>query len=142
MVLSTDGGAATCRAPRSGARRRSLAAERGSQSLELALAIPFVVLALTVVLHAAVLAADLVAAQNVALQAARVAAVDDDAAVATAVTKAAGRRPVDVDLQPPSPHRRAGDLVAATVKLRSRAFGPFGVTAWVPATATVRVERP
>lgn len=116
--------------------------ERGSQSLELALALPFVVLGLTIVLHAAVLAADLVAAQNVALQAARVAAVDDDDAVADAVAQAAGRRPVEVDVEPRSPQRRAGDLVAATVRMRSHAFAPFGVTAWAPAKATVRVERP
>ena len=139
MVLTTTGGAARRRAPR---RSGWLADDGGSQSLELALALPFVVLGLTVVLHAAVLAADLVAAQNVALQAARVASVDDDDAVAAAVAKAAGRRPVEVDVEPRSPQRRAGDLVAATVRLRSRAFAPFGVTAWAPAKATVRVERP
>lgn len=129
------GGAATCRAPRAGG-------ERGSQTLELALAVPFVVLGLTVLLHAAILGADLVAAQNVAFQAARVAAVDDDDAVVAAVAQAAGRRPVDVELQPTSRDRHAGDLVAATVRLRSRAFAPFGVTVWAPAKATVRVERP
>lgn len=135
MVLTTTGGAAARRAPR-------LAGEAGSQTLELALAVPFVILALTVLLHTAVLGADLVAAQNVALQAARVAAVDDDEAVAAAVAHAAGRRPVDVEVQPVSGDRRAGDLVAATVRLRSRAFAPLGVTVWAPAKATVRVERP
>lgn len=140
MVLIAQGGAARRRAPRP--YPRLLAAERGSQSLELALAVPFVVLGLTVLLHAGVLAADLVTAQNVALQAARVAAVDDDAAVAAAVAQAAGRRPVDVELDPPSPHRRAGDLVAATVRVRSRAFAPLGVTVWAPAKATVLVDRP
>lgn len=133
------GGAARRRAPRLAA---TIGCERGSQALELALALPFIVLGLVVVLHAAVLAGDLVAAQNVAFQAARVAAVADDEAVAAAVRKAAGRRPVELDLQPPSPQRRAGDLVAATVRLRSKAFGPFGVTTWAPANATLRVERP
>ena len=135
----SPGGAARRRAPRLAA---TLACERGSQALELALALPFIVLGLVIVLHAAVLAADLVAAQNVAFQAARVAAVADDDVVADAVRDAAGRRPVEVELEPRSPHRRAGDLVAATVRLRSRAFGPFGVTSWAPAKATVRVERP
>ena len=138
MVLTGPGGAARRRAPRGG----FLSAEEGSQALELALAVPFVVLGLTVVLHAAVLAADLVAAQNVALQAARVAAVDDDDAVAAAVAEAAGRRPVEVELDPASPERGAGDLVAATIRLRSRAFAALGVTVWAPAKATVRVERP
>ena len=133
------GGAARCRAPRLAA---GLACERGSQALELALALPFIVLGLVIVLHAAVLAGDLVAAQNVAFQAARVAAVSDDEAVAAAVRDAAGRRSVDLELEPPGPQRRAGDLVAATVRLRSKAFGPFGVTTWAPAKATLRVERP
>ena len=103
---------------------------------------PFVVLALVMVLHAAVLAADVVAAQSVAAQAARTAAVDDDGAVQAAVRAAAGRRPVDVELEPASAIRRAGDLVVARVRLRSAAFGALGLTVWVPGTATSRVERP
>ena len=130
-----------------GGRRRALArvaaaGEEGSQSLEFALVIPFVVLAMTLLLHGAVLGADLVAAQAVALQAARVASTADDQAVAQAARRAAGQRPVEVSVDPPDSRRGAGDLVAATVRLRSAAFAPFGATVWIPARATLRTERP
>lgn len=129
------GGTGRRRAPR-------LAADDGSQSIEFALAIPFVVLALVVLLHAAVFAADLVAANAVAFQAARVATIDDDAAVAAAARRAAGRRPIQVTLDPPDTRRTAGQLVVATVRMRSAAFQALGATVWVPARMTLRVERP
>lgn len=110
--------------------------------MEFALAIPFVVLALVVVLHAALFAADLVAANAVALAAARTAAIDDDAAVRAAAEGAAGRRPIEVTLDPPDTRRDAGDLVSATVRLRSAAFEALGATVWIPARMTLRVERP
>lgn len=99
-------------------------------------------LAVTLVLHGAVLAADVVTARGVAFQAARVAAVDDDAAVRRAVAAAAGRRPVEIDLDPPDTRRRAGNLVTARVRLRTAAFAPFGPALWVPARVVTRVERP
>jgi hypothetical protein len=129
------GGAGSARAP-------ALGDERGSQTLELALALPFIVLGVAVLLQAAVLGGDLVAAHSVAFQAARTAAVADDATVDAAVREAAGRRPVQVVLDPPSTTRRAGDLVAATVRLRSSAFAAFGPSIWLPAKVTLRVERP
>jgi dihydroxyacetone kinase len=125
-------------------RRRSprWADDDGSQSIEFALAIPFVVLALVVLLHTGLFAADLVAANAVAFQAARVASIDDDAAVTQAARSAAGRRPVTVDVDPPDNQRHAGDLVAATVRVRSAAFEALGATVWIPARMTLRVERP
>lgn len=136
MVLShAKGDARRRRVPRCGD-------DRGSQSVELALCLPFVMLAVTLVLHAGVLAADIVTARSVGMQAARLAAVDDDGAVRAAVRAAAGRRPVRVELEPPDHRRRAGDLVAATVRLRSRAFAPFGAALWVPSRVVMRVERP
>lgn len=116
--------------------------EHGSQSVEFALTIPFVVLALVLLLHAALFGADLVAANAVALQAARVASIADDEAVAAAVRDAAGDRPVEVSVDPPDHRRGAGDLVAATVRLRSAAFAAFGGTVDIPARVTFRTERP
>ena len=136
MVLTTAAeGAGTCGALR-------VADDRGSQSVEFALTIPFVVLALVLLVHAALFGADLVAANAVALQAARVASVDDDAAVRDAVAQAAGDRPVEVTVDPPDDRRSAGDLVAATVRLRSAAFAAFGATVDIPARVTFRTERP
>lgn len=136
MVLSSAaGGAGSCRPPR-------WTDEDGSQSVEFALTIPFVVLAIVLVLHAALFAADLVAVNAVALAAARTASIDDDAAVADAAQRAAGRRPVEVTVDPPDTQRAAGQLVSATVRLRSAAFAALGATVWVPARVTLRVERP
>ncbi len=102
---------------------------------------PGVVVLVVVLIHAAVLGADLVAAQGVAREAARVAAVADDATVKAAAQQAAGRRPVDVSLHPPTAGRAPGGAVTATVRLRSAAFAPFGATVWLPAQATMRVEQ-
>ena len=123
-------------------RAPHLGEEHGSQTLEFALALPFVVLALILLVHAAVLGADVVAAQAVAFQAARVAAVEDDAAVQQAAADAAGERDVRVVVEPTDQHRRRGDEVTATVRIRSAAFEPFGAQVWVPARAALRVERP
>lgn len=140
MVLSGAAeGAGSSRALRV---RPDLAGDAGAQSVEFALTIPFVVLAVVVLLHAALFGADLVAANAVALQAARVASVDDDEAVRDAVRDAAGERPVEVTVDPPDSRRSAGDLVAATVRLRSAAFGAFGATVDVPARVVLRTERP
>lgn len=137
MVLdAAAGGAAPARAPRG----PQAAGEEGSQSLELALLLPAVVLLLTLLVHAALLGADLVAAQGVAREAARVAAVADDAAVRKASATAAGNRPVEVTLQPPAGARVPGRQVTAAVRLRSRAFEAFGLRVWLPAEATMRVE--
>lgn len=125
-----------------GRRVSRLRDEGGSQSLEVALALPFVIGAITLLLHAAVLAADVVTAHAVALQAARVAAVDDDQAVNDAVADAAGGRPVEVTLSPPASDRVRGDQVQATVRLRSAAFASFGASVWVPARVWMRVEVP
>jgi len=120
-----------------GASRRR---EEGSQTLELAMAVPLVVLWLCVLLHAGLLAADLVLAQTVVREAARVAAVADDAEVRRALDAAVGDRPVRLTVTPASPGRDVDDLVTARVEVRSRAFEAFGVTVWLSARATMRVE--
>lgn len=107
--------------------------------MEFALVLPLAVLLLVVGLHAGLLVVDLVAAQGLAREAARVAAVADDDTTNAALAAAAGRRPVALTLRPESP-RRPGDFVTAEVRLRSRAFGAFGQEVWLPASATMRTE--
>lgn len=102
--------------------------------------IPAVVLLLVLLLHAGLLGVDLVAAQGMAREAARTAAVDDDAAVRAAARAAARSRPVRVTLTPPAGQRRPGEVVTARLELRSRAFSAFGARVWVPAQASMRVE--
>ncbi|MPZ86681.1 MAG: hypothetical protein GEU81_01145 [Nitriliruptorales bacterium] len=145
MVLTRQGGGAgrtgAPRPPCPPVRRRPglAAGERGSQTLEFALVLPLAVLLLVLGLHAGLLAADLVAAQGLAREAARMAAVADDDTVNAALAAAAGRQPVGLALRPQSP-RRPGTFVTAEVRLRSRAFRAFGQEVWLPATATMRTE--
>lgn len=134
LRLRSAGGAG-----RPGASRRHHT-ERGSQTLELALTVPAIVLLLVVLVHASLFGVDLVVAQGLAREAARVAAVDDDGAARDAVRSAAGRRPVRVSLTPPESRRQPGDTVRARLELRSRGFAPFGVRVWLPAEASMRVE--
>lgn len=114
--------------------------ERGSQTLELALTVPMIVLLLVLVLHAGLVGLDLVAAQGMAREAARIAAVDTDAAVRHGARAAAGSRGVRVTLTPPDGARRPGDTVTARLELASRGFAAFGARVWVPARAAMRVE--
>lgn len=114
--------------------------ERGSQTLELALSIPMVVFLLVLLLHAGLLGLDLVAAQGMAREAARTAAVDTDAVVRDRAQAAAGTRPVRVTLTPPEGARHPGDTVTARLELASRGFAGFGARVWVPAQAAMRVE--
>ena len=131
---------------RGGHRRARLVArsrsDDASSTVEFALALPFVVLAIVLLLHASVFGADVVAAQALALQAARLASTSDDAAVADGVARVAGRRRVELDVTPPGEQRSAGTLVTVTVRVHSAAFGPFGADVWIPARVTLRTERP
>lgn len=102
--------------------------------------LPAVVLLLALVLHAGLVGMDLVVAQGLAREAARVAAVDGDDAVRRALRAAAGRRPVQLRLDPPAGQREPGGTVTARVRVRSRAFAAFGARVWLPADATMRVE--
>jgi len=100
---------------------------------------PLVAFLLVLVLHAGLLATDLIAAQGLAREAARVATVADEATTRGALAEAAGRQPVGLTLTPAG-ERRPGELVTAEVRLRSRAFQAFGAEIWLPARATMRVE--
>lgn len=160
MVLSrVTGGAGTPGAPRSpgpapssasasarrggrrhlGVRGWSADPERGSQALEAALVLPAIVLLLVLLLHAGLLAVDFVAAQGLAREAARIAAVSDDETTRAALAAAAGGQTVALELDPAG-EREPGTLVTAQLELRSRAFLAFGLEAWLPARATMRVE--
>lgn len=127
------GGAGTAGAP------RSPGSECGSQALEAALVLPVVVLLLVLLLHGGLLAVDFVAAQGLAREAARIAAVADDDTARAALTAAAGRQTVALELDPAG-DRDPGTFVTAHLELRSRAFLAFGLEAWLPARATMRVE--
>ncbi len=127
-------------APRGPAATVAASDERGSQAVEFALVMPVVLLLILLVVQAGVVAADLVAAAGIARETARVAAVGDDAGARAAAERAAGSREVRVSLAPPSGARAPGDLVTATLRLRSSGFAVLGAPVWLPAQATMRVE--
>ncbi len=104
--------------------------------------LPGVVMVLLLVLHVGLFGVELVTAQGLAREAARVAVVDDDAAVRSSLARAAGAHEVRVRLRPPGPGREHGDEVTAEVRLRARAFARWGLAVWIPAQATMRVEQP
>lgn len=102
--------------------------------------LPAVVIALLLVLQAGVLGADVVAAQGLARDVARAAAVDGTEVATEAAPDRVGGRDVEVTVEPTE--SRGGDLLTATVRLRSRAFGNLGVDVWLPGRATMRAEGP
>lgn len=120
------------------APRRPL--ERGSQAVEFALLLPAVALVAVAVGLAGLLAADVVAAQTLARDAARHAAAGDPAAARDVVeTGAPGA--YELVLDPPDP--RPGEAVTATVRLRPRVAPGDGDGLWLPeAAATMRAEAP
>ena len=115
--------------------------ETGSQTLEFALVLPLVAVAITFVLQLAVLGADHVVAHGLAREAARAAAVGSDGEARAAVQAAATGRIVEIDFAPPTGVRTAGDLVTATIRLRSRPLPVVG-PAWIEARAVMRTEQP
>ena len=101
--------------------------------------LPAVVVALLLVLQAGVLGADIVAAQGLARDAARAAAIGPDGGGDDLGAAVAGDRPVEVSVLPIEPED--GALVTARVRMRSRAFGNLGIDVWIPGRATMRAER-
>jgi hypothetical protein len=114
--------------------------ERGSQAVEFALVIPAVLLLILLIVQTGIMAADLVTATGIAREAARTAAVDNDTNARAAAMRAAGSRHIHISFVPPSGARAPGDLVTATLRLRSHSFAVFGTPVWLPAQATMRVE--
>jgi Flp pilus assembly protein TadG len=140
MVLSRPGGVAACGGPPVRGLPRVLAEDRGSQTLELALLLPVLALVLVALLHGGLAASELVLAQAVARDAVRVASVDDDAAARRAAEAVAGDRALEVRTEPSADQRQVGGHVTVHVRLRSAALHRLGIEAWLPASATMRVE--
>jgi hypothetical protein len=102
------------------------------------MALPVVILLGVLVVHAGILGADVVSAQVLAREAARAAAVEGAEAAGPALEEAAGERPVELELDPET--LEAGQIVTATVRVRSAAFAAFGFEVWLPARAAMRTE--
>lgn len=110
--------------------------EEGVLSLEFALSLPLLLLAVLAALQSVVLARDVLVAHEAARAGARAAATSTGtAAVAAAVEEALGAREVGLDVRPEA--RRPGDVARVTVRIGTR-IGPHRFP--VVATAAARVE--
>ncbi len=125
------------------ARKR---AEGGQATVELALALPILVLLLAALVEVGLLVADQGRLWHAAREAVRVAVVDPDVADARAAAERTGLRPLDLSVSPEMHLRRQGDPLTVTLRYRPAArvplFGVFLQRIDLAAQATMRIEQP
>ncbi|MBA2316166.1 MAG: hypothetical protein H0V93_00015 [Euzebyales bacterium] len=117
-----------------------LGGERGSQAAEFAMVLPMAIGLLGFLLAAALVGVELLAAQHLAREVARAAAVTSDADAHTMAGQLAEGRTLELAVSPPSGARRPGDLLTVRLRLRSAVAARLGVDVWLPATAVMRTE--
>lgn len=111
--------------------------QRGAQALELALSIPLVVLVATFVVAAGQVVLAVAGTHQLAVTAARTAAVSHDSAVTDLLSST---DVVDIDIRPASGSRVAGDLVTVILTRTVRVVWLPGPGLDVSAAATYRTE--
>ena len=136
MVQRLSRSAAVGRGSPRSARSGRRPGERGSQTLEFALIVPGIAVLVVVLVHVAMLGADLLGVQVLAREGARAAARGADATAP--VRAAADGRAVQVRISPlvTSP----GEPVTVTVRLRSGVSDRLGFEVWLPGRVTMRRE--
>lgn len=116
--------------------------EQGQATVELALALPVLLIALLVVVQAGLVVADQVRTVHAAREAARAAAVDPRSDAAAAAVSDAGGRSCTVRVDRPDD---VGAVVRVDVRCPSRTevalVGPLIDDVYLHATASMRVER-
>jgi Flp pilus assembly protein TadG len=132
-------------APGGPGRRRLAGGERGQATVELALVLPLVALLLLALVQVAVVARDQVLVAHAAREAARAAAVDDDADVARRAAERAGPLAADRLTVTVSGRDGAGSRVRVVVRyrvpLRLPLIGQAVRDVELRSEATMRVER-
>ena len=108
--------------------------DHGSQALEFAMVLPLFGLLIALLVHTGLLLGDVLAAQGIAREVARTAAVEGRSAAREVGRELAGRRPVRIELSD------ADGLIEARVELRATGFAATGVQVWLPARAAMRPE--
>lgn len=107
--------------------------------MELALALPIALLATLVVLGAGLVGVEVVTAHSLARDVARAAALDPAATASDVASRSVHQVGVEIDVA--ASQSLPGELVTASVRLRSRALAAIGIEAWLPARATMPVEQ-
>jgi Flp pilus assembly protein TadG len=130
-------------ATRFGGRARD---QDGQATLELALALPVLVVVITGLIETALMASDQLRLWHAAREAARVAVVDADPLAAERTVRDQGFADADVGVTPPPAERRQGDSLTVSVGYRRSSRVPIigrifdGVE--LRARATMRIEQP
>lgn len=120
--------------------------ERGQATLEMALCLPLVAVIAALMVESALLLADRARLWHAAREAARVAAVDDDAGRIEAAARRSGLDPSHVDIEPSPNERRQGDPITVRVGYRPEPHVPLVGNLFreveLMAEATMRIEEP
>lgn len=120
--------------------------ERGQATIELALSLPVLALVLAGLVETSMIAVDQVRVWHAAREAARVSAVEPDAAAASAAANRSGLSGVDVRVEPAAEQRTPGASttieVAYPYDSRVPLLGQLFERVVLRAEATMRIERP
>jgi Flp pilus assembly protein TadG len=120
--------------------------ERGQATVEIALAMPVVIVVLAALVEIGFVVSDQVRLWHAAREAARVAVVDPDGGAITEAARRTGFEALDVSVDPAVPFRRQGAPLTVTVAYDRPGSMPFigGVIGAreLSAEATMRIEVP
>lgn len=124
----------------------SLRGESGQATLEVALMLPVLALLLAALVEVGLVVSDQARLWHAAREAARVAAVDADAADVEEAAERPGLRPLQIDVSPSPGFRRQGDPVTVRVTYspnsRIPLFNSFFDRVRLEAAGVMRIEQP
>jgi hypothetical protein len=122
------------------------AGERGQATVELALCLPLLALALGALVEIGLLVSDQIRLWHAAREAARVAIVDPEMGHIRDAAERSGLIPVRVDVDPPEADRRSGEALTVAVTYTPRGHVPLLGRVFarndLEAAATMRIEQP
>lgn len=120
--------------------------EDGQSTVEVALCLPIVVIVLAAVVQVGLVAIDHVRLWHAAREAARVAAVDSDAAEIRRAAEQGGLQPLEIEIAPEDLYRRQGEPVTVMVSYapstRVPVIGAMVDGFRLTAAASMRIEEP
>jgi Flp pilus assembly protein TadG len=131
--------------PERGRARPDAKQERGQATLELALCLPFAVLLLAALVEVGGIVGDEARLTHAAREAARVAAVDNDAARIRSAAEAGGLEGIELAVTPDASTRVQGEPVTVSLTyppVRLPLLGQVFSSFELHAEATMRIEKP
>ena len=119
--------------------------ERGQTTVELALCLPILALALACLVEIGLLVGDQVRLWHAAREGARIAVVDPSMSHVRAAAESSGLRPLEVAVSPGPQERGPGEPLTVSVSYRARTRVPLLGALFerrLHAAATMRIEQP